>query len=569
MGGLAAREYIQNQSNWQSDGNHHVAKLLTIGTPHGGSDAGVNNPNSSSIIEAIKGQDIKSESSRDFCKTPGIFLFGGRETDNTAFYNNDVNCDGNSTSIFGLNNLNKKPFPSDIAVSNIYGINMFNVLYPCAGNLGDWLVCADDADMNKVLGIYSDVFKIDRNINPILKYNKAYHSYLQKNETNFPVIIQGLDEPKTYDKAYDVPLNYGYYGNVTIQAENDPYPEPQKSTDYDDYRITLPQNGSLRLLCFNLPVPNFTAYIVDANYRVLKSFSSDSRCNIDGNITLTKGTYYIEIEARPTYDSWKYPYGFATLFTPTAGAAADFAVSTRSGCSPLTVGFTNQSTNATSYLWTFEGGTPSTSTIASPSVQFRSAGTYRVTLKATGTQGSISSEKVTYINVGSSPTASFNFAIDTSSVRFLNLTNEGVYANYSWNFGDATATSSEKSPVHTYMRTGTYYVTLTATNNCGANASQKLVQITRTTPTIDVDLSKTMQLYPNPTSENLTLLLSEIPSSTLSLKITDMLGQIVHQQSITETSTPINISTLSSGMYIALSIEQTNSKIIQSQKANY
>lgn len=36
MGGLAAREYVQNPSNWQSDGQHHVAKLVTTGTPHGG-----------------------------------------------------------------------------------------------------------------------------------------------------------------------------------------------------------------------------------------------------------------------------------------------------------------------------------------------------------------------------------------------------------------------------------------------------------------------------------------------------------------------------------------------------
>ena len=39
MGGLAAREYLQNPSNWQLDGQTHVAKLVTTGTPHGGSNA--------------------------------------------------------------------------------------------------------------------------------------------------------------------------------------------------------------------------------------------------------------------------------------------------------------------------------------------------------------------------------------------------------------------------------------------------------------------------------------------------------------------------------------------------
>jgi len=42
MGGLCSREYIQNNTNWQADGRHHVAKLLTAGTPNGGSNASDN-----------------------------------------------------------------------------------------------------------------------------------------------------------------------------------------------------------------------------------------------------------------------------------------------------------------------------------------------------------------------------------------------------------------------------------------------------------------------------------------------------------------------------------------------
>ena len=37
MGGLAAREYIQNSMHWLT-GNHRVAKLVTSGTPHQGSN---------------------------------------------------------------------------------------------------------------------------------------------------------------------------------------------------------------------------------------------------------------------------------------------------------------------------------------------------------------------------------------------------------------------------------------------------------------------------------------------------------------------------------------------------
>jgi len=40
MGGLASREYLQNPDNWTDPYiNHHVAKLVTTGTPHGGSNS--------------------------------------------------------------------------------------------------------------------------------------------------------------------------------------------------------------------------------------------------------------------------------------------------------------------------------------------------------------------------------------------------------------------------------------------------------------------------------------------------------------------------------------------------
>ena len=60
MGGLASREYIQNPSNWQSDGKYHVAKLVTTGTPHGGSNSSMTQP-----IDWCTGIDDPSEAVRD------------------------------------------------------------------------------------------------------------------------------------------------------------------------------------------------------------------------------------------------------------------------------------------------------------------------------------------------------------------------------------------------------------------------------------------------------------------------------------------------------------------------
>jgi PKD repeat protein len=63
----------------------------------------------------------------------------------------------------------------------------------------------------------------------------------------------------------------------------------------------------------------------------------------------------------------------------------DFTGNPTSGCTPLNVSYTNVSTGVTSFQWAFPGGTPSSSTVPSPSVVYNSTGTYDVTL--TGSNG--------------------------------------------------------------------------------------------------------------------------------------------------------------------------------------
>ncbi|MDR7212229.1 PKD domain-containing protein [Flavobacterium piscis] len=49
---------------------------------------------------------------------------------------------------------------------------------------------------------------------------------------------------------------------------------------------------------------------------------------------------------------------------------------------PVSINFINKSSNATNYMWTFEGGTPATSTEENPTVVFADPGTHEVTLEA-------------------------------------------------------------------------------------------------------------------------------------------------------------------------------------------
>ncbi len=65
------------------------------------------------------------------------------------------------------------------------------------------------------------------------------------------------------------------------------------------------------------------------------------------------------------------------------------------------VSFTNSSTDATSYNWTFDGGSPSSSTQTNPIVKYNREGTYSVTLKAINGDGSDTETKTSIIKVSS------------------------------------------------------------------------------------------------------------------------------------------------------------------------
>ncbi|MNK24859.1 Protease 1 precursor [compost metagenome] len=79
--------------------------------------------------------------------------------------------------------------------------------------------------------------------------------------------------------------------------------------------------------------------------------------------------------------------------------SADFSASATSICQGSTVTFTNLSTFAASYSWTFAGGTPGTSTATNPTVTYNTPGTYAVTLVATSPNGSDTETKNAYITV--------------------------------------------------------------------------------------------------------------------------------------------------------------------------
>ena len=140
----------------------------------------------------------------------------------------------------------------------------------------------------------------------------------------------------------------------------------------------------------------------------------------------------------------------------------------------MLVNFTNSSSGATSYSWTFGDG--GTSTATNPSHTYNAAGTYTVELTATNACGNDVSTRTNYITVTcTAPVAGFVGSPTSGDYPLqVNFTDQSTGAtSYSWNFGDG-GTSTAASP--------SYTVTQTVTNGCGNDDLVRTNYITVTTP---------------------------------------------------------------------------------------
>ncbi len=164
-----------------------------------------------------------------------------------------------------------------------------------------------------------------------------------------------------------------------------------------------------------------------------------------------------------------------TILTPPTNAG--FSGSASEGCAPLEVTFSATPQGpGFSYAWTFEGGTPTTSTDANPSVMYAFPGNYEVVLIVSNAAGSDTATTTNAVSVTGGPTSGFTANNPLGAVT-VSFGNSSVNATgYSWDFGD-NSTSTDNAPTHTYGADGEYSVTLIATNACGSDTSQQTVTI--------------------------------------------------------------------------------------------
>jgi len=166
---------------------------------------------------------------------------------------------------------------------------------------------------------------------------------------------------------------------------------------------------------------------------------------------------------------------------------AFFNIDTTSGCSPLTVRFTNFSSLGTQVYYDFGDGNKSFKPDTAHT--YNKPGNYKVICYAT--DGCRYDSTIQYINVLPMPFVEFSsktMVCENESIEFLNLSKD-VFT-YKWNFGDGD-TSSVENPTHIFKEYGNYTVNLTSksiTTGC-LNSLSKGISVSKS-PDVNFTISK-------------------------------------------------------------------------------
>ncbi|PLX05913.1 MAG: hypothetical protein C0596_15550 [Marinilabiliales bacterium] len=249
------------------------------------------------------------------------------------------------------------------------------------------------------------------------------------------------------------------------------------------------------------------------------------------------------------YDAIRFDY------IPTPVAA--FTVESQDICVGESITFTNISTDAQTYEWTFPGAETTSSTDENPVITYNVPGAFDVNLQA---HGSVENDLLyldDYIIVHDAPIAEFTVSSDevylpNAAIMFTNMSENAD--SYYWNFGDGE-NSNDSNPYHYYATEGNYTVSLTASNAwCDDNVFEYESDIVVLNPTAISDNSfNTISIYPNTAKDYIQVLTNEKLSE---IKIFDLNGKLI--KTLIGEITEIDINNLSEGCYIIEVIANEN-----------
>ena len=227
---------------------------------------------------------------------------------------------------------------------------------------------------------------------------------------------------------------------------------------------------------------------------------------------------------------------FIHIQDPITSPVAEFMVDIDTIFRNDTARYTSLSSeNTINHKWTFQSGSPMTSSLKNPIIRYNTAGSFVASLTVSNIAGSNTKIKTKYITVlsRSAPTADFiadkTIIMAGEPVTFADASTGGPRER-AWTFeGGSPSSSTQKNPVVIYNQDGLYEVSLQVTNEFGVNTAIKTgyIQVGQV-GTNDVALISNAKLYPNPISGGkITMEFDTDKTQKMSFRLYDAQGKVV------------------------------------------
>jgi hypothetical protein len=171
------------------------------------------------------------------------------------------------------------------------------------------------------------------------------------------------------------------------------------------------------------------------------------------------------------------------------------------------------------------------------------------------------------LGINNVPIANFRYYPDTLKPKEVDFIDNSSYepTDWYWTFGDGSGQSStEVNPTYTYAQNGVYEVCETVSNQYGSDTYCRLVRI-GSVATEEPKQDRGFDVFPNPTSGNITILLKE-GIKCKNIKITNISGEILYQTTKfnqQDNKIDLEVSFLSSGLYFIELSDENGLRYVQ------
>jgi PKD repeat protein len=222
--------------------------------------------------------------------------------------------------------------------------------------------------------------------------------------------------------------------------------------------------------------------------------------------------------------------------TESLPTSADFSVQSTTVCTNSPVLINNASANATQYIWSFEGATPTSTNATNPQISYALPGVYPVQLIAFNSMFADTLAQSAFITVLLSP-----------EIPVITLVNGQLVTSASgqplqW-YLNGSLIQGATSPVFTPLSNGDYTVVSTGENGCFSTGAFTLDNLGMAFSST----SSAVQVYPNPAEGELFI---ELPAGTTAIGIfMDASGRILEKQTLLSKNT-LDLSGYPAGVYI-------------------